>query len=145
MNRSTPLALVTRLLALTAALCFTTACDDGATDPQPPAADAGPPDAPPPDVGLGITEAARACEVMFFDPQQRIAAVAFGAAVEGRELRRGDRLAVAFAHRHDAPFNRGAIAIAAGGAVADVQIEAAICFDRGGRPLAESGITLDAL
>lgn len=143
MNRST-LAALARLLTL-AALCFTTACDDGGADPKPPAADAGPPDAPLPDVSLGITEAARACEVMFLDPQQRIADVAFAAAVEGRLLRRGERLAVAFAHRNDAAFARGAIAIAAGGAAADVQIEAATCFDRAGRPLAESGITLDAL
>lgn len=142
MNRSTLTALA-RLFALAAALGLA-ACDDGGADSQPPAADAGPPDTPVPDVTLGVPADARACEVMFHDPARRVAAVSFGAAVEGRELRRGDRLAVAFAHRADAPFAADALALATSGDAAAVQIESTACFDREGRAIAGAALTLTA-
>lgn len=142
MNRPTAFAALARLAALVAALGLATACDDSGGDPQPPAADAGAPDTPIPDVTLGVPAEARACEVMFFDPDERIADVAFGAAVEGRTLRRGERLAVAFAHRADAPFAADALALATGGA--EVQIESTACFDRAGRAIAGAALTLAA-
>lgn len=146
MNRPLRAALAALLALL--ALCLTTACDDGDTaDPTPPAADAGLPDAPDPivpDVFFTLDAAARACEVMLFDPDRQLGDAAFGAAVEGRSLRRGGRLALAFAHRADAAINAGSVGLVARDGIAAVQVEAATCFDREGRPLADAAIALSA-
>lgn len=142
--------LMTRLLAFAAVLTLSTACDEGTTEPGTPTADAGAPgDAGPdpviPDVSLGLSADARACEVMFLDPEGQLGAVVFGAALEGRSLRRGDRLAIAFAHRADAPIPPGAVALVAQADAAGVQIESGACFDKSGAAIADPGITLDAL
>lgn len=146
MNRPLRAALAALLALL--ALGLTTGCDDGDTaDPTPPANDAGPPDAPDPivpDVFFTLSAAARACEVMLFDPDRQLGDAAFADAVEGRSLRRGDRLALAFAHRADAAITVGSVGLVARDGIAAVSVESAVCFDREGRPLADAALALSA-
>lgn len=144
--------LLTHLLTFAAALALFTGCDDGGGETAtPPAADAGAPDAPDepdpevPGAFLGVSADARSCEVMLLDAGGQLGAPLFGAAVEGRSLRRGDRLAVAFAHRADAPIATGAIGLVAADGGDGVQIESATCFDAAGRPLPEADAVLNAL
>ncbi len=132
-----------RLIALTAALALATGCDDGDSGTTPPATDAGTPDAGPdpvvPDTTVTLDPAARSCELML---RGSALTVVFGDAVEGRHLRRGEQLAVAFAHRADAPIPAGAVAFADG---EGAEVESATCFDATGRPLPDVEIALSGL
>lgn len=139
---------MTHLLTFAAALALF-ACDGGTSEtPVDPAADSGAPDTPDPDVPgafLGVSADARACEVMLLDAAGQLGAPIFGAAVEGRSLRRGDRLAVAFAHRADGPIAAGAVGLVAADGGDGVRIESATCFDAAGQPLANATVTLDGV
>ena len=139
--------LMTRLIAFAAALIFVAGCDDGAsTEPSPPPAQPAAPDAPePPGAFIGVSADARACEVMLFDPEGQLGAPVLGAAVEGRSLRRGDRLALAFAHRENAPIAAGAIGLVVAAGGDGVQLESATCFGAQGRPLADAEAALEAI
>ncbi len=141
--------LTAHLLTFAAALALF-ACDGSTSEtPQPPAADGGVPDSGPepevPGAFLGVHPDARSCEVMLLDADGQLGAPVFGAAVEGRSLRRGDRLAVAFAHRADASIAAGAVGLVAANGGDGVQLESATCFDAAGRPLPEADAVLEAL
>lgn len=140
--------LTIRLLTFAAALALFTGCDDSKTPTEPPPAEGQGPDAPEPAVPgafLSVSAEARSCEVMLVDPDGQLGAPIFDAAVEGRSLRRGDRLAVAFAHRADAPIAAGAIGLVAADGAGGVDVASATCFDASGRPLADSGVALEAI
>ncbi len=142
--------LMTHLLTFAAALALFTGCDDGgsAEPTDPPAADSGVPDTPDPEVPgafLGISADARACEVMLHDPEGQLGAPVFGPAVEGRSLRRGDHLALAFAHRADAPIAAGAVGLVTQGDGDGVAVASAKCFDAAGHALPEAVVSLDAI
>lgn len=115
-------------------------CDDGGSGNN----GGGGGDGPPPDGGpievslaLQVDPAARACEVMLTGP----VSVQYGDAVEGRHLRRGDRLALAFAARADAALANNAVALASTDPDR-LAIESGACFDLDGRPLAAANLAL---
>lgn len=127
--------LSTLMLTLTAF-----GCDDGGSGNGGGGGDGGPPpDGGPVEVSLAlqVDPAARACEVMLTGS----VSVQYGPAVEGRDLRRGDRLALAFAARADAALDASAVALASTDPDR-LAIESGACFDLDGRPLADANLAL---
>lgn len=85
---------------------------------------------------------ARACEVMLNDPEDQLGEPIFGAGVEGRVVRRGDRVALAFAGRSDAPLGDAVgFTPTAQGAIT---LESVQCFDRDGRAMGAPDVALSA-
>ncbi len=85
---------------------------------------------------------ARACEVMLKDPGKALGELRADDSIEGRALRRGDMLAVAFAQTGDVAVESGAVRFALSGTADGVEIESVTCFDRSGNPLSEPAVEL---
>jgi hypothetical protein len=106
------------------------------------------PDMPDPVEGLGIEVSAvdaRACELVLVDPGQKIAQVLFTGSVQGRSLRRGERVAVAFHASADAPMVAGDVGIALREGAQDLQgVSATLgrCFGFAGQVLEGAQVTL---
>ena len=130
-------------------MCFNNICVPD-PDSDEPDADNNDPDADPdannddPDVdpdsptGLGLTvlaDDARACEVVLDDPQEKIASVVFTDGAQGKVMRRGNRLAVAFHAQGDEAIPAGAadFEMAAGATdLEGISVMVQRCFDAQG-------------
>ena len=124
------------LFAASLMLLALAACDDGASPGETP----GEPQPEPPvaaNLALSVDPAARACEVMLVGSVD----AAFDATVEGRQLRRGDQLAVAFTAKADAALGVAAVTLSSADA-ANLIIESGTCFDVTGQPLADANLAL---
>ncbi len=144
-----------------------TAAADAALADAPPVPDTAPADTspPPPDVpdaqtppdtvappdagptiaaGLRIEPAtARACQLRLTDPSRRLKQVVFAASLEGRQVRRGNRVGIAFFRLGDAPIEDGPVALSlSGGSPADVPLSKVTCFDKAGEPLPGAKVTV---
>ncbi len=86
-------------------------------------------------------DAARSCEVMLRDVARHVDGVAFGEDVEGRDLRRGDMLALTFFTQSDAPFSANAVGLQAD-ALEGVEVVSGRCFDKDGTETAAPTITI---
>jgi hypothetical protein len=88
--------------------------------------------------------AARSCELVLRDPDGALDDLALGASLRGQRLREGDRLAVAFVTRADAPVADGELRLVPRGesALTNVQLLSGRCFDRDGAALDARALSL---
>ena len=98
-------------------------------------------------LGLGLDNSdVRACEVVLKDPQNKIGEVVFDSdSVEGRFMRRGERIALAFHSKGGAEIADGAVGFTPGNGAMDLEgIEVVVgqCVDAQGQPLAEVEVTV---
>ncbi len=88
---------------------------------------------------------ARSCECLLTDPNGALHQVVFGASVEGRQIRRGDRVGVAFFRKADAALDEGAVSLSLKGtALNGVVMARASCFDKAGAELAGAKVEIAA-
>lgn len=119
-------------------LACVTACGGEDAGPSGPGADPGADGGVAPAVGLAlrVDDAARACELLIDDPASRLE-LAFAPEIAVRQLRRGPRLALAFAQPVDAPFGPAALALVARGGAEDVGLSVGECVDGAGQPVGD--------
>jgi len=91
---------------------------------------------------------ARSCDVLLrVVGDSRVRTVQFSAGVRGKEIQRGQTLALAFMAQQDVAF-QGRLAaldvfpVPVGGG-RGVEVASAVCADATGQPLAESGLRLE--
>jgi hypothetical protein len=89
-------------------------------------------------LGLDVSdERARSCEVVLADPDRAVADVGFGAAVQGKVVREGARIAASFLSRSDARIAAGQVTLVlVDGASSDsVQVQVSQCFNGAGEQI----------
>ncbi len=119
----------------------------GEPDPGPgePAAepDPGPgePEPPMPGAGLSISsDAARSCEVVLVDTQNDISAVSYNG-VKGRDMRRGERLAIAFHALEDGAIVAGSVSFGEAD-LGSLTVMTSRCFDAAGAEIEGAEVTI---
>lgn len=99
-----------------------------------------------PTVGLRTAATdARACELVITDPDRAVKGLAFGAGAEGRLVREGERVAVAFFTRADGAISAEdlGLELVPSGSAANLGISISRCFDRTGHAIA--GATVEVV
>jgi len=101
--------------------------------------------------GFTVADAARACEALVLDPDNLVRgdhddSVVFADGVEGRSLRRGEKIAIAFHATSDSPIQAGDVALDVQDGVDNLdslQLVFQRCFDSNGDPIEESGLDFE--
>ncbi len=87
---------------------------------------------------------ARGCDVLLADPDHAVLGVRFGTTVEGKWLRRNDRVATSFVNKTNTAFSGGAVTVelATGVSAANVAVVSGSCVGQDGRAVASATVTL---
>ncbi len=111
--------------------------DPDADDPDDPDAD----DPPVPGTGLAVGDAAaRSCEVVLEDPDEKLKDVNYDG-VQGRDMRRGSRLAIAFHALDDESIVDGAVSFGQAD-LSGINVTVSRCFGADGAVLDGVGVTI---
>ena len=96
--------------------------------------------------GLSIASMdARGCDVLLADPDNSILNVRFASSVEGKWLRRNNRVATSFVNKTNAAFAGGGITVelAQGASAGNVAVVSGTCVGQDGRDLSAATVTLN--